>query len=91
MQKISAEHDLLADCEGQYAVLTDKLAKIDTKIYKEHGGEINNFSLTFDKTGRYEIEFFDSTYTSGFTYANHYETSFFIREKGSESSIFQNS
>ena len=34
LQKISVEHDLLADCEGQYAVLTDKLAKIDTKIYK---------------------------------------------------------
>lgn len=72
------------------AVDEDGEEYVDTKIFKEHGGNTNNFSLTFDKTGRYEVEFFDSTYTSEFTNANHYSTSFFIREKGSESSIFQN-
>lgn len=31
--KISAEYELLSDCEGQYAILTENLAKLDDKIF----------------------------------------------------------
>ena len=34
LQKISAEYDLLSDCEGQYISLTEKLNKIEDKIFK---------------------------------------------------------
>lgn len=47
LASIRSEYDLLSDCEGQYAVLTERLGKIDRKIYavcekmtglrKEHG------------------------------------------------------
>ncbi len=33
LDKIQAEYDLLADCEGQYASLTAEMAKTDKKIY----------------------------------------------------------
>ena len=32
LQKISEEYELLSDCEGKYAILTDELAKLDKKI-----------------------------------------------------------
>jgi DNA repair protein RecN (Recombination protein N) len=32
-EKISAEYDLLSDCEGQYAILTAEVEKINKKIY----------------------------------------------------------
>ena len=32
LQKISAEYDLLSDCEGQYAALTEKLQKKALKV-----------------------------------------------------------
>lgn len=34
LQKIQAEYDLLADCEGQYALLTKQLATVQEKIYQ---------------------------------------------------------
>ena len=33
LEKIQAEYDLLSDCEGQFALLTDEKAKLDKKIY----------------------------------------------------------
>ena len=33
LQKISEEYELLSDCEGQYALLTDKLQKLNVKIF----------------------------------------------------------
>ena len=33
LQKISEEYELLSDCEGRYAVLTDELAKLNVKIF----------------------------------------------------------
>lgn len=33
LKKIRSEYDLLSDCEGQYAVLTDKKTKTEKKIY----------------------------------------------------------
>ena len=33
-EKISQEYDLLSDCEGQYALLTDQKAKTQKKIYE---------------------------------------------------------
>ena len=33
LEKIQAEYDLLSDCEGQFAALTEEKAKLDKKIY----------------------------------------------------------
>ena len=33
LEKIQAEYDLLSDCEGQFAALTEERAKLDKKIY----------------------------------------------------------
>lgn len=33
LQKINTEYELLSDCEGKYALLTDKLQKINAKIF----------------------------------------------------------
>ncbi len=38
----------------------------------------NNLSLLFNKTGRYEIEFYDSTYVCKMNNPNYYSTSFYI-------------
>lgn len=53
-------------------------------------GETNEFSLIFETTGRYSIEFYDSTHILGINNANYYSTSFFIREEGENISPFQN-
>ena len=39
------------------------------------------FSLVFNKTGRYEIQIYDSTYVYGLTNPNHYSTSFYIKDE----------
>lgn len=54
---------------------------VDNKIFKMDGSNFNIFSLVFDKTGRYEITFYDSTYTCGISNPNYYQTSFYIKDE----------
>ena len=60
------------------------------KIKAKEGNDFNEFSLVFENTGRYDIEFYDSTYVQGMTNANHYKTSFYIREEGATVTPFDN-
>lgn len=62
----------------------------DKKVFAKNGDEFNKFSLIFTKTGRYSIEFYDSTYIQEMVNANYYSTSFFIREAGESVTPFQN-
>lgn len=60
------------------------------KVLAKNNSEDNQFSLIFNKTGRYSIEIYDSTHKLNMTNANHYSTSFFIRENSEIISPFQN-
>lgn len=69
------------------------------KIYAENiaDSSINQFSLIFENTGRYEIEIYDSTYddnddngNTGMPQSNYYKTSFFIRDTSEDVSPFKN-
>lgn len=51
------------------------------KILKMNGENFNIFSLVFDKTGRYEISFYDSTYVYGLSEPNYYSSSFYIKDE----------
>lgn len=57
---------------------------------KTESDDHNQFSLTFNKTGRYDIEIYDSTYLQNMSNPNYYSTSFFIREEGEEIKPFEN-
>ena len=50
-------------------------------IPAEYNEETNTFSITFKHTGRYEIEFYDSTYVAGMKDSNYDTTSFYILDK----------
>lgn len=60
------------------------------KVYAKNMGDDNKFSIIFTKTGRYSIEFYDSTYNLKMPNANYYSTSFYIREAGANVTPFQN-
>lgn len=60
------------------------------KIKAKEGTAFNEFSLVFENTGRYDIEFYDSTYIQGFKNSNYYKTSFYIREEGATVTPFDN-
>lgn len=53
------------------------------KVYTYNGDSniFNTFSMIFDKTGRYEIEIYDSTYLLGINQPNYYVTSFYISDE----------
>lgn len=70
--------------------LEDDDFTINSKVFAKNGDEFNKFSLIFTKTGRYSIEFYDSTYIQEMVNANYYSTSFFIREAGESVTPFQN-
>lgn len=48
----------------------------------------NNFNMIFNRTGRYEIELYDSTYTQELAKPNYYSTSFYV--KSESTSPFEN-
>ncbi len=51
----------------------------------------NNFTMTFEKRGRYEIEFYDNTHLLGSSNANYYSTSFYVKDdSGTVDSAFEN-
>lgn len=60
------------------------------KVKAKDGGNDNQFQLTFNRTGRYSIEIYDSTHKLKMTNANYYSTSFFIREDSDIISPFKN-
>lgn len=68
----------------------DFIIENDNKVFAKTGDEFNKFSLIFTKTGRYSIEFYDSTYIQNMVNANYYSTSFFIREAGEDVTPFEN-
>ena len=56
--------------------------------YIEDTDDFNEFMINFNKTGRYEISVYDSTYILGLNDCNYYSTSFYI--KNDESTAFDN-
>ena len=51
----------------------------------------DNFSMTFEKRGRYSLEFYDNTYLLGSASPNYYSTSFYISDdSGTTESVFEN-
>ena len=81
---MNANKEILTDEDGK------PLINESTKVSAEIGGETNNFSLIFNTTGRYFIEFYDSTHLLGMANANYYSQSFFIREDAENVSPFDN-
>lgn len=78
-----------AEVEGEKPTIeyiVDELHKVPASI----SGEVNNFSFIFNKTGRYEIELYDSTYLCEASNPNYYITSFYIREEGESVNPFKN-
>lgn len=66
---------LVKDSSDQYVLDTTD------KVYAYmNENQLNQFTLEFSKTGRYEIEIYDSTYVYGVENANYYSTSFYIRD-----------
>lgn len=53
----------------------------DQKIAAKIGTDDNLFSLLFNRTGRYQIDIYDSTYLTGMQSANFYSTSFYIDDQ----------
>ena len=68
----------------------DFVIEEQNKVYAKNASENNKFSIIFTKTGRYSIEFYDSTYNQQMPNANYYTTSFYIRETGAHVTPFQN-
>ena len=65
---------------------------VSSAIYKydEPTTNFNEFSIDFNKTGRYEISVYDKTYLLGLTNNNFYSTSFYIKNENAENSAFEN-
>lgn len=72
-----------------YSAATEEYV-YSNKVKAKEGTDINEFSLVFENTGRYDIEFYDSTYIQGMSNANYYKTSFYIREEGATVTPFDN-
>ncbi len=78
--------------DSEKNIITDNEGKpmVKDKVYANNGMDFNKFSLIFKNTGRYSIEFYDSTYLLEMTDANYFSTSFFIRAEGEEITPFNN-
>lgn len=72
---------LTLDIENKFTIDSTDASKLVNAVS-------NDFALYFRFSGRYEIEFFDSTYLLGIENSNYYKQSFYIREdNGSDASI----
>ena len=72
------------------SLATDLSSNPAKHVYKyiEDTDNFNEFMINFNKTGRYEISVYDSTYILGLNDCNYYSTSFYI--KNDESTAFDN-
>lgn len=66
--------------------------ELKTAVYKYVGATtaFNEFLIDFNKTGRYEIAVYDSTYVLGLENNNYYSTSFYIKNESAENTAFEN-
>ena len=66
--------------------------EIKTAVYKYVGAteNFNEFLINFNKTGRYEVSVYDSTYVLGLKNNNFYSTSFYIKNESAENTAFEN-
>ena len=66
--------------------------EIKSAVYKYVGAteNFNEFLINFNRTGRYEVSVYDSTYILGLTNNNFYSTSFYIKNESAENTAFEN-
>lgn len=64
-----------------YQAGSELAVDINNKIYAYSGEAFNEFTITFTKTGRYQIDIYDSTYLHGIDDPNFYSTSFYIKDE----------
>lgn len=66
--------------------------EIKTAVYKHIEGteDFNEFLINFNKTGRYEVSIYDSTYVLGLKNNNFYSTSFYIKNESAQNTAFEN-
>ena len=52
-----------------------------SRVFANIASDFNTFLLSFTKTGRYQIDIYDSTYLTGMNNPNYYSTSFYILDE----------
>lgn len=81
-----------SDYNKSLATVVNAAGEVETKIYKYIGNSenFNEFTIDFNKTGRYEVSVYDSTYIMELVDNNYYSTSFYIKDEVSENTSFEN-